>query len=123
MNVVEWLLDSDPAIRWQVMRDLTDAPAQEVATERARIRLEGRGAAVEVTVLALEGKQPCAPTFFGDAGALGRNFLRRCIGKVAHDLPADRRVGIKQPLDDVHSLLPPPPMLGGRSSRPGRHSS
>ena len=27
MNVIDWLLDSDPAIRWQVMRDLTDAPA------------------------------------------------------------------------------------------------
>ena len=26
MNVIDWLLDSDPAIRWQVMRDLTDAP-------------------------------------------------------------------------------------------------
>ena len=27
MDVVEWLMDSDPAIRWQVMRDLTDASA------------------------------------------------------------------------------------------------
>ena len=27
MSVVEWLLDSHPAIRWQVMRDLTDEPA------------------------------------------------------------------------------------------------
>ena len=26
MNVLEWLLDSDPWIRWQVMRDLTDEP-------------------------------------------------------------------------------------------------
>ena len=26
-GVIDWLLDSDPAIRWQVMRDLTDAPA------------------------------------------------------------------------------------------------
>src|SRR5437773_301192 len=31
MTVVDWLLDSDPSIRWQVMRDLTDAPAGEVA--------------------------------------------------------------------------------------------
>ena len=37
MNVTEWLLDSDPAIRWQVMRDLTDAPAEEVAAERAKV--------------------------------------------------------------------------------------
>lgn len=44
MTVLEWLLDSDPAIRWQVMRDLTDAPADEVAAERARVAHEGWGA-------------------------------------------------------------------------------
>jgi hypothetical protein len=42
--VVDWLLDSDPAIRWQVLRDLTDAPADEVAAERARVATEGFGA-------------------------------------------------------------------------------
>jgi hypothetical protein len=44
MNVVDWLLDSDPAIRWQVMRDLTDAPEEQVAAERACIASEGWGA-------------------------------------------------------------------------------
>jgi hypothetical protein len=44
MNVIDWLLDSDPAIRWQVMRDLTDAPADEVAAERAKVATEGWGA-------------------------------------------------------------------------------
>jgi hypothetical protein len=43
-RVVEWLLDSDPSIRWQVMRDLLDAPAEEVAAERARVASEGWGA-------------------------------------------------------------------------------
>ena len=42
--LIEWLLDSDPSIRWQVMRDLTDAPAAEVAAERARVAREGWGA-------------------------------------------------------------------------------
>ncbi len=28
MTVLEWLLDSDPAIRWQVMRDLADVEQQ-----------------------------------------------------------------------------------------------
>ena len=37
----EWLLDSDSSIRWQVMRDLTDASAEEVAAERARVATEG----------------------------------------------------------------------------------
>jgi hypothetical protein len=31
-SVVAWLLDSDPSIRWQVMRGLTDAPAEAVAS-------------------------------------------------------------------------------------------
>ena len=42
--VIEWLLESDPAIRWQVMRDLTDASERDVAAERARIATEGWGA-------------------------------------------------------------------------------
>ena len=44
MTVIDWLLDSDPSIRWQVMRDLTDAPAEEVAAERARVCTDGVGA-------------------------------------------------------------------------------
>jgi hypothetical protein len=45
-TTIEWLMDSDPAIRWQVMRDLADAPATEVARERARVAREGWGAQV-----------------------------------------------------------------------------
>lgn len=41
---VRWLLDSDPSIRWQVMRDLTRAPAEQVTAERARVANEGAGA-------------------------------------------------------------------------------
>jgi hypothetical protein len=44
MTVVEWLLDSDPSIRWQVMRDLTDEPDDVVAAERSRVASEGWGA-------------------------------------------------------------------------------
>ena len=44
MNVIDWLLDGDPAIRWQVLRDLVDAPAEQVAAERARVETEGWGA-------------------------------------------------------------------------------
>jgi hypothetical protein len=44
VDVIDWLLDSDPAIRWQVMRDLTDAPPAEVAAERAKVATEGWGA-------------------------------------------------------------------------------
>lgn len=41
--VIEWLLDSDPSIRWQVMRDLTDTPSAVVAAERSRVACEGWG--------------------------------------------------------------------------------
>lgn len=46
MNTIDWLLDSDPALRFQVLRDLTDASPAEVAVERARIPREGLGAAI-----------------------------------------------------------------------------
>jgi hypothetical protein len=50
-SVIPWLLDSDPAIRWQVMRDMMDAPAEDVRAERARVATEGAGA----RLLALQG--------------------------------------------------------------------
>jgi hypothetical protein len=50
-SVIGWLLGADPSIRWQVMRDLADAPAREVAAERTRVASEGWGA----RLLALQG--------------------------------------------------------------------
>jgi hypothetical protein len=44
MDVISWLLDGDPAVRWQVLRDLTDASPDEIAAERARVENEGWGA-------------------------------------------------------------------------------
>jgi hypothetical protein len=35
-SVVAWLLDGDPAIRWQVMRDLLDEPPETWQAERRR---------------------------------------------------------------------------------------
>jgi hypothetical protein len=46
VSVIGWLLDGDPAIRWQVLADLTGAPPGEVAAERARVEHEGWGAAL-----------------------------------------------------------------------------
>ncbi len=51
MTVIDWLLDSDPSIRWQVMRDLTAEPEETVAAERSRVATEGWGA----RLLALQG--------------------------------------------------------------------
>ena len=44
MAVIDWLLEGDPAIRWQVLRDLTNASPDEVSAERARVEHEGWGA-------------------------------------------------------------------------------
>jgi hypothetical protein len=41
---IKWLLDSDPSIRWQVMRDLTDESPDIIAAERSRVATEGWGA-------------------------------------------------------------------------------
>jgi hypothetical protein len=43
-DAVGWLLDSDPAIRWQVMRDLLDARESEWRAERSRVGTTGWGA-------------------------------------------------------------------------------
>jgi hypothetical protein len=51
MDVKDWLLDSDPAIRWQVLRDVAHAPSDVVAAQRARVANEGWGA----RLLALQG--------------------------------------------------------------------
>lgn len=41
---LKWLLNSDPAIRWQVMRDLMDAAPDAIEAERALVATEGWGA-------------------------------------------------------------------------------
>jgi hypothetical protein len=61
VTVLDWLLDSDPALRRQVLQDLADAPPLEVAAERERVEHEGWGA----RLLALQG-----PDGLWDGGAL-----------------------------------------------------
>ena len=67
---VDWLLDSDPAIRWQVLRDIVRAPAEVVAAERARVATEGWGA----RLLALQGEDG---QWDGGACFPGRFFEQR----------------------------------------------
>ena len=43
-DVIDWLLDADPAVRWQVMRDLTESPPEIVSATRSRVATEGWGA-------------------------------------------------------------------------------
>jgi len=46
VDTIDWLLDADPAISWQAMRDLTDASPTAIAAERARVPREGIGEAI-----------------------------------------------------------------------------
>lgn len=50
MDVIEWLLDGDPSIRWQVMRDLVGAGPHAIQAERSLVGTKGWGA----RILALE---------------------------------------------------------------------
>lgn len=43
-DVIEWLLEGDPALRWQVLQDLAGAAPGEVSFERHRVASEGWGA-------------------------------------------------------------------------------
>jgi hypothetical protein len=54
-SVIQWLLDSDPSVRWQVMRDLMDASDGEIAAERAKVATDGAGARL-LALQASDGK-------------------------------------------------------------------
>jgi len=56
---IRWLLDSDPAIRWQVMNDLTGEDPNTIAAERARVATEGWGA--ELLALQSPAGNWCGP--------------------------------------------------------------
>ena len=77
MDVVGWLLDSDPAIRWQVLRDLADAPAPEIAAERARVATQGWGAR-------LLGMQQADGTWAGAAWNRGWNSTMHVLWLLWH---------------------------------------
>ena len=61
-SAIQWLLDSDPSIRWQAMRDLTDAFDEEIAAERAKIATDGWGATL-LAAQSEDGTWPADPRF------------------------------------------------------------
>jgi hypothetical protein len=83
--VTEWLLDSehsDPSIRWQVMRDLLDAPRSEWEAERAKVETEGWGG----RLLALEdedGRWAGGAHFPADFDWRGPEAQRGADGRMA----------------------------------------
>ena len=71
-SILAWLLDSGPAIGWQVRRDLLGAPAAEVGAERARVATEGQGARL-LTLQAADG------TWAGVAWNRGWDSTMHCL--------------------------------------------
>jgi len=90
-SVIQWLLDGDPAIRWQVMRDLTGASPEEVAAERARIATEGLGA----QLLALQG---------ADGAWAGAAFNQEC-NSTMDVLSLLREFGLDPASDEAHRAM------------------
>lgn len=91
--VLRWLLDSDPAIRWQVLRDLGGESGEAVARERARVAVEGWGAQL------LDRQRPDGQ--WGDGVAapqwqstLDTLVLLRDLGLDPASEPARRAVGL-----------------------------
>ncbi len=93
MTVVDWLLDSDPSIRWQVMKDLTDAPADEVAAERARVAREGVGAQL-LALQAADGRWGGAAWNRGWNSTMHVLWLLRHLGLDPASAEARRAVGL-----------------------------
>ena len=93
MTVFDWLLDSDPSIRWQAMRDLADAPAQEVAAERARIAREGMGAQL-LALQRADGRWGGAAWNHGWNSTMHVLWLLRHMGLDPASVEARRAVGL-----------------------------
>ena len=92
-SVIRWLLDSDPSIRWQVMRDLADAPADEVAAERARVGVEGAGARL-LALQAADGRWGGAAWNRGWNSTMHVLMLLRDLGLDPSSDQARRAVGL-----------------------------
>ncbi|MDR3416490.1 MAG: hypothetical protein P4L83_09920 [Nevskia sp.] len=89
--VIRWLLDSDPSIRWQVMRDLVGAPTGELAAERGRVATQGAGA----RLLALQGSD----------GRWGGAAWNRGWNSTMHVLMLLRDMGLDPQSDEARSAL------------------
>jgi hypothetical protein len=93
MTVIDWLLDSDPAIRWQVLRDLTDEPAEAVAAERARVAHEGWGARL-LSLQAPDGRWGGRPWSLDYTDTFHTLEMLRLFGLDPRSDEANRAVGL-----------------------------
>ena len=106
MTVIDWLLDSDPSIRWQVMQDLTHAPAEEVASERARVCTEGVGARL-LALQADDGRWGSAAWNRGWDSTMHVLMLLRDLGLDPASDQARRAVGLVRDRVTWQGCVPP----------------
>jgi len=86
-SVVRWLLEADPALRWQVLHDLSGASAQEVAVERGRVAAEGLGARL-LALQAADGRWGGAAWNHGWSSTMHVLMLLRAFGLDPESEPA-----------------------------------
>lgn len=94
MTVLDWLLDSDPSIRWQVIRDLTDERPEAVAAERVKVAAVGWGA----RLLALQGPEgqwgrDVLPASSDDSGEGLPDVATRRLFRELHGVSLDELAG------------------------------
>ena len=112
------------------LRALGVEPQKPQQLERVhRVRPVVRpGAARPPAVVALQREQPRAPPLGRDLRPLRRDDALGFVREVPHDRPADRGVGVQQPVDDVHARASvsfgsgdrPTPCCGAYVTSPGR---
>ena len=108
---VEFLMKGDPAIRWQTLRDLLDAPESEWQAERSKVSAEGWGAAI----LSHRGKDGTWPEarWTGDVWTLivltelgidldGRTAFDRLVGRLLPKGAPVARETLFQRMDICH---------------------
>src|SRR5690242_17753422 len=92
-SVIRWLLDGDPAIRWQVLQDLIGAPAEEVAAVRAQVATAGAGAQL-LALQGADGQWGGAAWNRGWTSTMHVLMLLRDLGLDPMSDPARRAVGL-----------------------------
>lgn len=102
MDVTAWLLAGDPAIRWQVLRDLDGADAATVAAERSRVAREGWGARL-LAARDPDGRWAGGAHFPGDM-APGR-YDAQPWTSTSHSLTLLRLFGVDPTDDTVRTVI------------------
>lgn len=106
MTAIAWLLDSDPSIRWQVLRDLLDAPADEVAAEREKVAVAGAGARL-LALQAADGRWGGAAWNLGWDSTMHSLMLLRDLGLDPASPQARGAVGLVRDRVTWHGCGPP----------------